>query len=146
MTEPGSGITWRAFLRALAEEIDSVGGLVARDALLRSVGRRMALLNPLPVAPDVAGVELELNGMLADWGWGATRLHLSESERALIISHYGLPVIGSAGDPPGTWLSALLEGLYEGWLAQLPGSDRNLTAKRQRISVGAVTLRYGRNA
>jgi hypothetical protein len=133
-------------LRAFAEEVDATGGAVARDALLHGVGERMAMMSPLPAVVDIAGIEIEINSLLAEWGWGSAELELNETEHALVIVHHGLPSVGSIGDPPGTWLSALLEGLYETWIGQIPGGDRGLSARRQRILNGAVTLRYGRNA
>jgi hypothetical protein len=136
--------TWRGFLRALAEEIDAIGATDARDALLRGVGRRMAATAPLPPAPDVTGLEQELNEHLAVWGWGSAKLDLQAEERALMITHAGLPLIGVAGDPPGTWLSALLEGLYGTWLNALPGAaGHDLVVRRAVVESEAVTLRYG---
>jgi hypothetical protein len=137
--------TWRCFLRALASEIDAQGGAAARDELLRGIGRRMARLMPLPEVASMEALEMEMNDALKAIGWGAMRLALREGERSLIISHVGLPRIGAAGDPPGLWLSAVLEGLYETWLGQQPDSDNSLIA--QRIAVPApdtLTLRYGK--
>ncbi len=145
MTAAAACVSWRGFLRALAEEVDEARGVVARDAMLHGVGERMALLSPLPAVADIAGIEIEINSLLAEWGWGSAELELNETEHSLVIVHYGLPSVGSIGDPPGTWLSALLEGLYETWIGELPGGDRRLSARRQRILNGAVTLRYGRN-
>jgi hypothetical protein len=136
--------TWRGFVRALADEIDEVGGATARDALLRGVGRRMAASNPLTTTLDVAGLELEINDHLAGWGWGRATLRLDAAQRSLTIEHAGLPVVGSAGDPPGTWVSAVLEGLYEAWLNALPGADRSLAARRVKMAAESVSLRYGR--
>jgi hypothetical protein len=43
------------------------------------------------------------------------------------------------------WLSAVLEGLYETWIAQQPDSDPHLVARRFAAPApGAVALRYGR--
>jgi hypothetical protein len=136
--------TWRGFMRGLADEIDDVGGAAARDALLRGVGRRMAAATPLLATPDIAGLELEVNDHLSGWGWGRASLRLVAEERSLLITHSGLPHVGAAGDPPGTWLSAVLEGLYDTWMNALPGADRSLVVKRQRVSSDSVTLRYGR--
>ncbi len=145
MTKAAGAVSWRGFLRALAEEVDSAGGVVARDALLRSVGERMALGRPLPAITDIASLQIEINAILDDWGWGEADLQLNTGTRNLVIFHYGLPTVSSVGDPPGTWLSGLLEGLYETWLGQIPGADRSLTARRQKITEVAVTLRYGRH-
>jgi hypothetical protein len=86
-----------------------------------------------------------MNEALGAVGWGAVSLTLDESERRLTIQHTGLPRLGGAGEPPGLWLSAVLEGLYETWIAQQPGSDPHLSARRfSAPGPGAVTLRYGR--
>jgi len=136
---------WRSFLRALAEEVDSSAGPSARDALLRGVGHRMARMMPLPPASSMETLELEMNDALSSTDWGRVRLDLQESDRCLVLTHTALPRIGSAGDPPGTWLAAVLEGLYEGWMAQQPGSESSLSARIQPgTGSETVTLRYGR--
>lgn len=134
---------WRAFLRALVDEVDA-GGVGARDALLRGVGRRMAIANPLPASADTQALTLEMNDRLAGWGWGSVTLRLSDKERVLIITHAGLPGIGGAGDPPGTWLAAALEGLYEAWLNALPDANESLSARRLRVTIQQTVLEYGR--
>ncbi|MBX5452527.1 MAG: hypothetical protein K6U10_01150 [Acidobacteriia bacterium] len=136
-------VHWRLFLRPLAEQIDAVAGVTARDDLLRRVGRGMAALLPLPPARTLGALEMEMNDALAESGWGSVRLLLDEEARTLRIVHVGLPRIGSAGTPPGTWLSCLLEGLYTAWMAAQPGSDPNLAAKIQQLSAGdTIVLAY----
>lgn len=142
---PEAGVQWRVFLRALADEVDALAGPGERDALLRGVGVRMARLMPLPPARSLETLEMEMNDALAAIGWGQVRLSLNEAERRLAIAHSGLPRIGAAGTPPGTWLATALEGLYETWMAQQPGSDPGLTARR--IAPGTaevITIHYGR--
>ncbi len=143
MTDTGEAVMWRAFLRAMADEIDGEGGVPARDALLRGVGRRMATTNPLPSATDTQGLTMEMNDRLAGWHWGDVKLHLSDTERVLVITHTGLPWIGGTGDPPGTWLAAVLEGLYETWLNALPDAEQSLIARRFRATTEYVVLKYG---
>jgi hypothetical protein len=136
---------WRNFLRALAEEVDASAGPASRDALLRRVGDRMARLMPLPHATSLETLEIEMNDALSEAGWGSVQLDLQETDRCLVLRHRGLPRVGSAGDPPGTWLAAVLEGLYEGWMSQQPGSEPSLSARIQPGgSPDAVELRYGR--
>ncbi len=136
---------WRHFLRALADEIDTQRGEGARDEMLRATGRRMARLLPLPDVASVEALAMEMNEALAAIGWGMTSLTLEEDERRLTILHTGLPRLGGAGDPPGLWLSAVLEGLYETWIAQQPGSDPRLVARRYATPApGAVALHYGK--
>jgi len=142
--EPAA-VQWRPFLRAMIEEIDSLTGAAERDEMLRSVGRRMAKSLPLTSVGSLEMLELEINDTLESIGWGTAALTLNEGQRSLIISHTGLPRIGSAGSPPGTWLAALLEGLYESWLSQQPGSDPNLTIRREASSTSSpIILRFGR--
>ncbi len=57
-------------------------------------------------------------------------LRLDEADRLLQITHHGFPRIGSLGTPAGQWMSALLEGLYDGWFAQQPGSKPSLSTRR----------------
>lgn len=140
------GHPWRVFIRALAGEVDAQGGEAARDELLRGVGRRMAKLMPLPEVTSVESLEIEMNDMLSLLAWGSTRLTLEENENSLTIIHSGLPRLGAAGNPPGLWLSAVLEGLYETWIAQQPGSDPQLFARRSAITPEeTIVLRYGKD-
>jgi hypothetical protein len=141
----GVPLPWRGFLRALADEIDAQRGEAARDELLRATGRRMARLLPLPEVASVEALVMEMNDALGFLGWGAVTLTLEESEKRLTILHTGLPRLGGAGEPPGLWLSAVLEGLYETWIAQQPGSDPHLVARRfASPAPGTVAFYYGK--
>lgn len=136
---------WRLFLRALADEVDSLAGPNERDDMLRGMGRRISRMAPIPHVEHLDALEIEMNGQLSDLGWGRVALRLDEQDRALVIQHAGLPKIGSLGSPPGTWLTAMLEGLYEGWLGQQPGSQATLIARRVANSMDPhITLRYAR--
>ena len=123
--------SWHCFLRALALEIDSRSDPAGRDTLLRAVGQQMARMMALPPVESLEALELEMNMVLDRIGWGSTRLSVNESERCVSITHNNLPRIGSAGEPAGAWLGAALEGLYEGWMGQQPGSDTSFGARRQ---------------
>ena len=136
---------WRVFLRAMAEEIDSLAGPDERDDMLRGVGRRMAGMLRLPSVQTLDALEIEMNDALGSIGWGQVRLELREAEPALRIIHVGIPRIGSLGSPPGQWLAALLEGLYDGWLEQQPGSKPSLSSQRAQNESGpTICLRYAR--
>ena len=144
-TRPQSAVDWRMFLRALAEEVDSLAGTGERDDMLRGVGRRMARLTPLPPVQTLEALEMEINDALEGLGWGEVHLSLNEAARVLEVGHSGLPRIGSLGTPPGQWLSALLEGLYDGWFAQQPGSKAALSSKRLSQGSGdTVVISYAR--
>jgi hypothetical protein len=145
MTEKQSQLVdWNVFLRAVADAIDGLGGPAARDVWLRDVGQRMAAMRPLSSVQNMETLAMELNDVLGGMGWGHVSFQLNEQDRSLLITHADLPRIGAAGDPPGTWISALLEGLYKGWMGQLPGSDPALVAQRLRVTPQTVLLRYGR--
>jgi hypothetical protein len=48
------------------------------------------------------------------------------------------------GNPPGTWLAAVLEGLYSGWMAAQPGSEPSLAVELQGpANADALVMRYG---
>jgi len=145
MSHHASAANWRPFLRALAEEVDALGGSEARDALLREIGRRMARQHPLPETDRLDVLELDANDALSTLGWGTVSLRMSDADQALLIDHAGLPGVGGAGEPPGTWLSAVLEGVYEAWMTALPGADPSLSVRRVRVAPGGgILLRYGR--
>ncbi|MCB8883466.1 cellulose synthase [Acidisoma cellulosilytica] len=136
---------WRPFLRAMAEELDMVAGAAGRDALLHGVGRQMALQHPLSHQGSTAALALEMNELLEDFGWGGVRITFSAAEACLVLIHRGLPRIGGRGEPPGTWLAGVLEGLYEGWLGQQPGADASLVARRVPTpDAETVAIRYGK--
>jgi Cellulose synthase subunit D len=138
-------VQWRVFLRALADEVDTLAGASERDDMLRGIGRRMGRMVPLPGVTSLEALEVEMNDALEVLGWGSVRLRLHEGERTLYVTHSGLPRIGSLGNPSGQWLSALLEGLYEVWFAQQPGHQPSLIARRvENGNPDAVIMRYAR--
>jgi hypothetical protein len=135
---------WRPFLRALAEELDAVAGVAGRDTLLHAVGSRMAALYPVLPRDSAEGLSVEMNEALASFGLGAVEISFSETEHCLLLAHRGLPRIGGGGTPPGTWLAALLEGLFEGWMGQQPGADATFSAHRAPSdSADDIVVRYG---
>ena len=142
---PQYAVQWRPFLRAMAEEVDSLAGAGDRDDMLRGVGRRMSRLMPLPPVQSLQALEMEMNDTLQGVGWGEVQLRLSEPDRVLHVIHSGFPRIGSLGTPAGQWLSALLEGLYDGWFAQQPGSKPSLSTRRIDGAEGdTVVMSYAR--
>ncbi|WP_162530351.1 cellulose biosynthesis protein BcsD [Rhodovastum atsumiense] len=135
------------FLRAFAAEIDAQAGVAGRDALLRTVGRKMAQLAPLAPVSSLEALEAEMNGVLAGIRWGRTRVTLHEAERAVIFTHAGLPGVGGAGEPPGMWLAAALEGLYETWMGSQPGADPAMKARRVTGGTAdGLVIRYTRGS
>ncbi len=135
---------WRAFLRGFALALDTQIDPDSRAAILRAAGQQMAELLPLPAVDSLEALELEMNDVLAGIGWGQAELTLLESERCVTIGHNGMPRIGSAGEPLGTWLAPVLEGLYEGWMGQQPGADPSFRSSIRTFENGGVVIRYGR--
>ncbi len=145
-TQRPQSVQWRLFIRALADEVDSLAGPGERDDMLRGMGRRMARMTPLAHVDQLDALEMEMNEVLGDLGWGHVRLHLNAEDPAVMIRHSGLPKVGSLGNPAGMWLAALLEGLYEGWMAQQPGSQSTLIARRVPANNSEfVVLRFARS-
>jgi hypothetical protein len=135
---------WRAFLRGLALELDAQAGPNVSAAVLRATGQQMAGMLALPAVDSLEALELEMNDLLAEIGWGSVQLTLQEAERCVILGHTGLPRIGSAGDPPGTWLAPVLEGLFEGWMGQQPGADPSFHSQIKGYEKNRLVIRYGR--
>jgi hypothetical protein len=137
-------VHWRVFLSGLAAELEAQTSPEGSAAILRGVGQQMAKLLTLMPADSLEALELEMNLVLGEVGWGHVRLLLQEAERRVVIVHTGLPTVSSAGKPPGTWLAPVLEGLYEGWMGQQPGADGTLRATVDRHEHNNIFIRYAR--
>lgn len=136
-------VMWRTFLRGLALEMEAQAGQHACFAVLRGTGRRMAQMSVLPEVASIPALELEMNAVLGEIGWGSVRLTLNETERCVVLSHSGLPSVGSAGEPAGTWLAPVLEGMFETWMGQQPGADASFRAQLYEIG-DTIVVRYGK--
>jgi hypothetical protein len=138
-------VIWRTFLRGLAVELDAQVGSDASIGILRGVGQQMASLLPLISVASLEALELEMNMVLAEIGWGHVQIALHAAERWVSIIHTGLPRVGSAGEPPGAWLAPVLEGLYQGWMGQQPGADISFRARIGQYEGESIVIRYGRS-
>lgn len=137
-------IQWRGFLRAMVDELDANADPQTRDLILHGIGTRMGQMTPMQAASSIETLEMEMNDSLGAMGWGAVRLDLRPDEHVLLFVHANLPRIGWAGDPPGTWLAPVLQGLYETWMGQQPGADSTLVAELDGpTQPGTIVLRYG---
>jgi hypothetical protein len=137
-------VAWRTFLRSLAVELDAQVGSDASKAILRGIGLQMARLLTLVAVDSLEALGLEMNLVLAEIGWGRVQINLMEAERYVSIIHTGLPLIASAGEPAGTWLAPVLEGLYQGWMGQQPGADNAFRADIEGYEDNKIVIRYGR--
>ena len=146
-SRPGNATTdWRPFLRALAAEVDDVVGAGGRDALLQGVGRKLASMYPMSQRESLDGLAMDMTETLDGFGWGAVQIAFSVQDHCLVLTHEGLPRVGGAGEPAGMWLAATLVGLYEGWMAQQPGSDASLVARRVASArPDEIVIRYGKD-
>lgn len=137
-------VAWRAFLRGLALELETQAGPDASVAILRATGQQMASMLSLLAVHSLEALELEMNMVVAEIGWGSVQLTLQEAERCVVLRHCDLPCIGSAGKPAGTWLAPVLEGLYQGWMGQQAGADPSFDARTEQCDSDAIVIRYGR--
>ena len=140
----GVAVQWRGFLRALVETLDAHLDPASRDSLLRAVGGRMAALAPMPACGTLAELESRMNDVLAAADWGYVQLSLDATAKALVINHAAAPLVSTHHDATGTWVTAVLEGLYGTWLAGQPGAEGQVPIRRSPASAGSVSLRYGR--
>jgi hypothetical protein len=99
----------------------------------------------MPARESLDGLAMEMTETLDGFGWGAVRIAFSQSEHCLVLAHEGLPRVGGAGEPAGTWLAGTLVGLYEGWLAQQSGADASLVARRvTSAQPEEIVIMYGK--
>lgn len=129
-------------LQAIAAEFDERAGIDARLTLLRAAGRRIADRFRLPPCATLEALVAEANAILVLVGWGRVAMMLVPDQSVLRIEHEGMPLVASLGEPIGHWLSSVLEGLYEGWLAAQP--DAQGCEQVVSIVAGAVDPRPGR--
>lgn len=110
----GCSRQWLGFVSAMAEEF--VAELPEAEAarLLGRIGRRFAVLHPLPAAITLDAVEVAANRVWADLEWGACRMR--EQQGHVDICHVAAPINLAVGD--AAWVDGFLEGVYQGWFQQ----------------------------
>lgn len=120
------------FIHSLATELDLQAGEEESNALLHSVGLRMAHRMPLPECGTTEGFELECNECLARIGWGHADLTLDQDRNLFSIKIHDVPRVGALGQPAGFWFSSLYAGLFTGWFAQIGESVTIRPTKDER--------------
>jgi hypothetical protein len=135
---------WRAFLRALVETLEEHLDAEGRTALMRAIGRRMAEAMPLPHCGTLAELEARMNDALAVADWGYCELALDTGAGRLVVVHSAAPAVAAGGDAEGSWVGAVLEGLYGGWFAGQPGANAALQPAMASYAPGSATLHYAR--
>lgn len=135
---------WRVFLRAMMETLESQLEHSAREGLLRLVGARMAALMPLPPCATLGELEARMNDTLATAEWGYVQLSLDVDNRTVLLRHLAAPLVATHADLSGSWLGAVLEGLYGTWLGNQPGAEPGIHVRRFGPDGGVMMLRYAR--
>ena len=135
---------WRVFLRAMMETLESHLDADAREGMLRMVGARMAGLMPLPASATLGELEARMNDTLATTDWGYVQLSLDVNSRTVLLRHVAAPLVGTHADLTGSWVGAVLEGLYGAWFSRQPGAEPGIHVRRLGPDGGAMLLRYAR--
>ncbi|MFH8132706.1 cellulose biosynthesis protein BcsD [Pantoea osteomyelitidis] len=113
---------WFDLLSVMIDGMMANAGEEEAAAFLRVMGESLAARYPLPEARTVQDLEREMNLQLARFNWGFVLLQ--PQDRALLIQHHALPVGGESMEP-ARWqsaMSAVLNGLFAGWLRGQGGS------------------------
>lgn len=140
----GVSAQWRGFVAALMETLGEHLDGQARAALMRALGRRMADAMPLPHCDTLLELERRINDALAATAWGYAEIAVDIDGRRLVVTHHAAPAIGVGEDAEGSWVAAVLEGLYGTWFASQPGADPTLAPRAVACTAGHALLRYGR--
>lgn len=132
---------WRGFVRCLLETLDANLEPEGRDALLRIVGERIALLHPLPACDSIALLQSRMNDALAAMDWGFVDLVVED--HGLRIRHGAAPAVATDNDADGAWIAAVLEGLFSAWIGAQDGAQPDVQAQRDGARHGRIELVYG---
>ncbi|NIE81379.1 cellulose biosynthesis protein BcsD [Asaia sp. As-1742] len=106
------------FIHSLATELELQAGAEESDALLFSIGKRVAARLPLPHCHTTASFELECNAILALIGWGRIALEYDPQKNILHLYINDHPQVGALGKPSGTWFASFYAGALTAWFAQ----------------------------
>lgn len=112
---------WKKFLAALATEFASQIDAGELRALMKRIGTRFAVTNPIPPCASVAEIQACMSAVWvdSDWGW----VEVDEIDRAMRIVHQCAPLASAFGGEHVDWTPAFLEGVYQQWLAALGAGD-----------------------
>lgn len=113
---------WFDLLSVMIDGMIANAGEDEAAAFLSVMGESLASRYTLPEARTVQDLEREINLQLARFNWGF--VILQPQDRALLIQHHALPSGGNLMEP-ARWqsaISAVLKGLYAGWLQGQGGS------------------------
>ncbi|RWR02280.1 cellulose synthase [[Pantoea] beijingensis] len=114
---------WFELLGVIVSGMLENAGEAESHGFLQNMGDRLARLYPLNSALTVGELEIQINMMLARFGWGF--IDLQPHDNALVLQHRGLPAGESMLDA-NQWrhaLGAVLCGLYARWLREQGGAE-----------------------
>jgi len=133
-------------LELVFDELSNSADDEGASGFWRHIGSRIAAEMPIGECATLERLEHSINEtlVLLDWGWTA----IVAENQTMRISHSACPVPGSSQERLDISLlamSALLEGVYKGWLQQQGGeSDVPIRCVKRNLEQRECTFLYGR--
>jgi hypothetical protein len=137
---------WRLFLELVFDELLRSAGQEESSGFWRHIGSRIALEMPIGECATLERLEQAINNELGLLDWGYT--NISADNGKMQICHTACPIPGVSQERIQSSLlamSALLEGLYKGWLYQQGGElDVPIRCINRNVEHRECTFLYGR--
>lgn len=137
---------WRLFLELVFDELFNSAGKEESSGFWRHIGSRMAIEMPMGECATLESLEKAINEALnlLDWGY----VSIIAEHQKMRICHSACPIPGDSQEGIDIGLlamSALLEGLYKGWLSQQGGDmEVPITCISRNTEQRECTFLYGR--
>ena len=113
-------------------------------ALMKRIGTRFAVNNPIPPCASVGEIQAAMAAVWidSDWGW----VEVDEIDRAMRIVHQCAPLWSAFGAESVDWTPAFLEGVYQQWLVALGAGDTLLVRQVTRMDeFGRIEFRLSQD-
>ena len=137
---------WRLFLELVFDELSNNAGKEESSGFWRHIGSRIAAEKPIGECATLERLEQAVNDELGLLDWG--QASIVAENKAMHICHTAFPVPGSSPERLDTSLlamSALLEGVFKGWLQQQGGDfDVPIRCISRNLEQRECTFLYGR--
>lgn len=137
---------WRLFLELVFDELSNSAGKEELSGFWRHIGSRVSAERPIGDCATLERLERAVNDELdlLDWGW----VSMTTDNQKVRICHTACPIPGSSQERVETSLlamSALLEGVYKGWLQQQGGDfDVPIKCISRNLELRECNFIYGR--
>lgn len=133
---------WSCFLSVFFGELVASAGEEDGSAFLRHIGSRMAAELPLADHQTLEAMEADINRRWQDMNWG--EVALAAEGKSIRITHYAYPAPVGANETSisRNAVSAVLEGVYRGWL-EAQGGEAGVPLQRVTASSHALEFVYG---